>query len=70
MEGTSSVTGVSTPTGSGGVRDQEFEARIDSVKVGVWLSLIVSIGSALYALEMSQRLDMVARATIGREEPK
>jgi alkylhydroperoxidase family enzyme len=26
--------------------------------------------SALYALEMSQRLDMVARATIGREEPK
>ena len=51
MEGTSSVTGVSTPTGNGGVGDQEFEARIDSVKVGVWLSLIVSVGSALYALE-------------------
>jgi hypothetical protein len=29
VEGTSSVTGISGPTGSGGVRDQEFEAKQD-----------------------------------------
>ena len=51
MEGTSSVTGDDAPAATGGVRDQEIQARIDSVKVGVWLSLIVSLGSALYALE-------------------
>jgi diguanylate cyclase (GGDEF)-like protein len=32
------------------VRDQELEARLASVNVGVWLSVIVCLGGALYAL--------------------
>jgi diguanylate cyclase (GGDEF)-like protein len=49
------VTGVNQPAGPGGVRDQEVEARLDSVKVGIWLSVIVSVGGALYALETWDR---------------
>jgi diguanylate cyclase (GGDEF)-like protein len=43
------------PAGVGGVRDQEIEARLASVKVGIWLSVIVCLGSALYALETWDR---------------
>ena len=33
------------------VREQEAQARLASVKVGIWLSLVVCAGSALYALD-------------------
>jgi diguanylate cyclase (GGDEF)-like protein len=38
------------PAGTGGVRDQEFETRLASIKVGIWLSAIVCVGSAVYAV--------------------
>jgi diguanylate cyclase (GGDEF)-like protein len=44
------VTGESEQVGTGGVRDQEYEARLASVNVGVWLSVIVCVGGAFYAL--------------------
>jgi diguanylate cyclase (GGDEF)-like protein len=50
-EGTSSVTGAKTLAGAGGVREQEIETRLDSIKVGIWLSVIVCVGAALYAVE-------------------
>jgi diguanylate cyclase (GGDEF)-like protein len=50
-EGTSSVTREREPAGTGRVRDQEFEARLASINVGVWLSVIVCLGSAAYALQ-------------------
>jgi diguanylate cyclase (GGDEF)-like protein len=43
--------GERTPAGAGGVRAPEIETRLASVKVGIWLSVIVCLGSALYALE-------------------
>jgi diguanylate cyclase (GGDEF)-like protein len=49
------VTGERELAGAGGVRDQEIETRLDSIKVGVWLSVIVCIGAALYALETWDR---------------
>jgi diguanylate cyclase (GGDEF)-like protein len=47
--------GERAPARAGGVRDQEVEARLASVKVGVWLSVIVSIGGGLYALQTWDR---------------
>jgi diguanylate cyclase (GGDEF)-like protein len=44
------VTGGDTPAGAGGVRDQEFETRLASIRVGIWLSAIVCLGCAVYAL--------------------
>jgi diguanylate cyclase (GGDEF)-like protein len=44
------MTGVSEPAATGGVRDHEFETRLASIKVGIWLSAIVCIGCAIYAL--------------------
>jgi diguanylate cyclase (GGDEF)-like protein len=49
------VTGGKTLAGTGGVGEQEFRARLASVNVGVWLSVIVSAGCALYALETWDR---------------
>jgi diguanylate cyclase (GGDEF)-like protein len=43
--------GERTAAGAGGVRAPEIETRLASVKVGIWLSVIVCLGSALYALE-------------------
>jgi putative methionine-R-sulfoxide reductase with GAF domain len=45
------VTGEITSLESDGVRELEFAARLRSVKVGVWLSVIVCVGGALYAVE-------------------
>jgi diguanylate cyclase (GGDEF)-like protein len=49
-EGTSSVTREKAPAGAGYVSNHEVEARLASIKVGVWLSAIVCIGGAIYAL--------------------
>jgi diguanylate cyclase (GGDEF)-like protein len=49
------VTGERAPAGNGGVRDQEIETRLASINVGVWLSVIVCLGGALYALETWDR---------------
>jgi diguanylate cyclase (GGDEF)-like protein len=44
------VRGVDKPAGTGGVVDPEFETRLASVKVGTWLTAIVGVGGAAYAL--------------------
>jgi diguanylate cyclase (GGDEF)-like protein len=44
------VTSEKTPDGIGGIPDHEVEARLASIKVGLWLSGIVSIGGAIYAI--------------------
>jgi diguanylate cyclase (GGDEF)-like protein len=41
---------VSAPAGTGAVADPEFEARMASVRVGIWLTAIVGLGGAAYAL--------------------
>jgi diguanylate cyclase (GGDEF)-like protein len=41
---------VSAPVGTGAVADPEFEARMASVRVGLWLTAIVGLGGAAYAL--------------------
>jgi diguanylate cyclase (GGDEF)-like protein len=40
-----------TLAATGGASEQEIQTRLASVKVGVWLSVIVCAGGALYALE-------------------
>ena len=44
------MTGESARTATGSVRDQEFETRLASIKVGTWLSTLVCLGCAVYAL--------------------
>jgi diguanylate cyclase (GGDEF)-like protein len=43
--------GVKTLAGSGGASEQEIQSRVASVQIGVWLSVIVCVGCALYAFE-------------------
>ncbi len=44
------MTGVSAGTATGSVGDQEFDTRLASIKVGTWLSTLVCLGCAVYAL--------------------
>ncbi|HEY1237705.1 MAG TPA: EAL domain-containing protein [Solirubrobacterales bacterium] len=44
------MTRAITPVGAGGVLDEEIRARVASIKLGIWLSVIVCIGGAIYAL--------------------
>jgi diguanylate cyclase (GGDEF)-like protein len=53
------VVGERAPAGAGDVAEQEIQTRLDSVKVGVWLSVVVCIGGALYAVETWDRPDRV-----------
>jgi diguanylate cyclase (GGDEF)-like protein len=46
-----SASGHTGVAGAGRLRDQDARTRLASVKVGIWLSLIVCAGAALYALE-------------------
>ena len=50
-EATSSVRGEKASGGSGDVAEQEIQTRLASVKVGVWLSVVVCVGGALYAVD-------------------
>jgi diguanylate cyclase (GGDEF)-like protein len=45
------VIGEKTLAGPGGASEQEIQTRLASVDVGVWLSVIVCLGGAVYALE-------------------
>jgi diguanylate cyclase (GGDEF)-like protein len=45
------VTREKSPAGIGDVREPEIESRLESVRIAVWLSVIVSVGGALYAVE-------------------
>ncbi|HSD24348.1 MAG TPA: diguanylate cyclase, partial [Solirubrobacterales bacterium] len=49
------MNGESTPVRAGDVRDQEIEARLSSITVGIWISVLVCLGSAAYALETWDR---------------
>jgi diguanylate cyclase (GGDEF)-like protein len=42
--------GERAPAGAGDVAEHEFKTRLASVKVGVWLSVVVCIGGGAYAL--------------------
>jgi diguanylate cyclase (GGDEF)-like protein len=44
------VMGGISPAGTGSVPDQEFQSRLASYKVGIWLSVIVCLGAAAYAV--------------------
>ena len=44
------MIGESAGPATGSVRDQEFETRLASIKVGTWLSTLVCLGCAVYAL--------------------
>ena len=44
------MTGLSQPAATGDVREQEFQSRLASISVGTWLSAIVCLGAAIYAL--------------------
>ena len=44
------MTAVREPAEAGGVGDQEFETRLASIRLGIWLSAIVCIGCGVYAL--------------------
>jgi diguanylate cyclase (GGDEF)-like protein len=62
------VPGLSQPAATGDVRDQEFEARLASIKVGTWLSALVCLGAAVYALgtwAQPNRSLILAAITIG-----
>ena len=58
-EGTSSLTGDSTRADAGDVREHEVQTRLGSIKVGIWLSVIVCVGGALYAVEQWDRPNRV-----------
>ena len=45
------MTGGNTRAAMEGNSEQEVQSRLASVQVGVWLTVIVSVGCALYALE-------------------
>ena len=47
------------PAGAGDVGEQEIESRLASVKVGLWLSVVVCLGSALYAVDTWDRPNRV-----------
>src|SRR5262249_6089736 len=49
-EASSSVVGERAPGRPGDIGELEVRSRLASVKVGVWLSVIVCIGSAAYSL--------------------
>jgi diguanylate cyclase (GGDEF)-like protein len=44
------VRGERPPAGTGDVAEQEIKSRLASIGVGLWLSVIVCVGSAVYAL--------------------
>ncbi len=47
------------PAGAGDVGEQEIESRVASVKVGLWLSVVVCVGGALYAVDTWDRPNRV-----------
>jgi len=49
------VTGRETPAGANPASEQEIQSRLTSVEVGLWLSVIVSVGCALYAIQTWDR---------------
>jgi diguanylate cyclase (GGDEF)-like protein len=51
--------GERTPAGAGGAAEQEIESRLASVKVGLWFSVVVCVGGALYAVETWDRPNRV-----------
>jgi diguanylate cyclase (GGDEF)-like protein len=59
---------LSQPAATGDVRDQEFETRLASIKVGTWLSALVCLGAAVYALgtwDQPNRSLILVAITIG-----
>ncbi len=51
--------GERAPAGAGDVGEQEIESRLASVKVGLWLSVVVCVGAALYAVDTWDRPNRV-----------
>ena len=47
------------PAKAGDVAEPEIQTRLASVKVGVWLSVVVCIGGALYAIGTWDRPDRI-----------
>src|SRR4029079_11878783 len=47
---TSTVVGESESAGAGDVAEQEIQVRLASIGVGLWLTVIVCLGAAIYAL--------------------
>jgi diguanylate cyclase (GGDEF)-like protein len=51
--------GERAPAKAGGVDEQEIESRLASVKVGLWLTVVVCVGGALYAVDTWDRPNRV-----------
>ena len=51
--------GERAPAGAGDVAEQEIQSRLASVKVGLWLSVVVCVGAALYAVDTWDRPNRV-----------
>jgi diguanylate cyclase (GGDEF)-like protein len=58
-EATSSARGEKPPAKAGDAAEHEIKARLASIKVGVWLSVVVCIGGALYAIGTWDRPDRI-----------
>ena len=53
------MVGERTSPGGGELGEQEVESRLASIKVGIWLSVVVCLGSALYAVHEWHRPNRV-----------
>jgi diguanylate cyclase (GGDEF)-like protein len=51
--------GERAPAGAGDVAEHEIQTRLASIKVGIWLSVVVCIGGALYAVDNWDRPNRV-----------
>jgi diguanylate cyclase (GGDEF)-like protein len=60
------VRGERAPAGAGDVAEQEIQGRLASIGVGLWLSVIVCVGAAAYALHTwsEPHRDLILAATI------
>ncbi|MGA8218502.1 MAG: EAL domain-containing protein [Solirubrobacterales bacterium] len=57
-----------TPAGAGDVTEHEIQTRLASIKVGVWLSVVVCLGAALYAVgewDRPNRVIILALIAVG-----
>ena len=60
------MRGVTAPAPAGDVAEQEIRSRLDSIGVGIWLTVIVCLGGGAYALHTwsGPHRDLIIAATV------
>jgi hypothetical protein len=60
------MRGVTAPAPAGDVAEQEIRSRLDSIRVGIWLTVIVCLGGGAYALHTwsGPHRDLIIAATV------